>query len=101
MNTFHANSWFMDCDGFGEFFDDYSPAHPATQASDLQERCARMAWIRNTFGLVIGSEGCSAGVASTIQFAHGVLTPVIGWGDPDLKDKASKYFQGAYYPPEA
>jgi hypothetical protein len=99
MNAFHANSWFMDCDGFGEYFDDYSEAHPATQQTDLQARCSRLAWIRDTFGAVIGSEGCSAGVAGTIHFAHGVMTPVIGWGDPDLKDKSSKYFLGAYYPP--
>jgi len=99
MKSFRANSWFMDCDGFGEYFDDYSEAHPATQKMDLQARCSRMAWIRDTYGAVIGSEGCSTGVASTIHFAHGVMTPVIGWGDADLKDKSSKYFLGAYYPP--
>lgn len=99
MNAFHANSWFIDCDGFGEYFDDYSEAHPATQQSDLRERCSRMAWIRDTHGAVIGSEGCFAGVAATIHFAHGVMTPVIGWGDPDLKDKSTKYFLGSYYPP--
>jgi hypothetical protein len=100
MKSFAANSWFMDCDGFGEYFDDYSESHPATQQADLEARKARMAWIRDQFGAVIGSEGCSAGVASTIFFAHGVLTPVIGWGDPDLTDKKSKYFPGRYYPPE-
>jgi hypothetical protein len=59
-----------------------------------------MSWIRDTFGAVIGTEGCSAGVAASVQFAHGVMTPVIGWGDPDLKNKQSKYYLGAYYPPE-
>lgn len=99
MEAFHANSWFIDCDGFGEFFDDYSPAHSATQQSDMQARIARMAWIRDTFGAVIGTEGCSAGVAPAVHFAHGVLTPVIGWGDPDLKDKHSPYYLGRYFPP--
>ncbi len=98
MEQFPANSWFMDCDGFGEFFDDYSEAHPATQLTDMQARCSRMAWIRDQFNVVIGTEGCSASVASTVLFAHGVMTPVIGWGDPDLKDKTSKYYLGAYYP---
>jgi len=28
------------------------------------------------------------------------MTPVIGWGDPDLKEKSSKYFLGAYWPPD-
>lgn len=98
MKSFPANSWFMDCDAFGEFFDDYSPAHPATQASDFAERMARSAWIRDTYGAVMGSEGCYAGAAATVHFTHGVLTPVIGWGDPDLTQKSSKYFLGAYYP---
>ena len=100
MAAFHANSWFIDCDGFGEFFDDYCPQHPATQQSDMQARISRMAWIRDTFGAVIGTEGCSAGVASTVHFAHGVMTPVIGWGDPDLTSKQSKYYLGAYFPPD-
>jgi hypothetical protein len=98
MKLFPANSWFIDCDGFGEYYDDYSPLHPATHASDLAERMARCAWIRDTYGAVIGSEGCSAGAAATLHFAHGVLTPVIGWGDPDLTNKQSKYHLGAYYP---
>ncbi len=100
MAVFHANSWFIDCDGFGEFFDDYSPGHPATQQTDMQARISRMAWIRDAFGAVIGTEGCSAGAAGTVHFAHGVMTPVIGWGDPDLSSKQSEYYLGAYYPPE-
>ncbi len=100
MKAFDANSWFIDCDGFGEFYDDYSDAHPATQQSDMRARNSRMAWIRDTYGAVIGTEGCSAGVASTVHFAHGVMTPVIGWGDPELNDKKSKYYLGSYYPPD-
>jgi len=100
MPSFHANSWFIDCDGFGDYFDDYAESHPATQQSDLQARVSRLAWIRDTFGVVIGTEGCSAGVAATVHFAHGVLTPVIGWGDPDLTDKQSPYYLGSYYPPD-
>ncbi len=100
MAAFHANSWFIDCDGFGDYFDDYSVQHAATQQSDMQSRIARMAWIRDTFGAVIGTEGCFAGVAATVHFAHGVMTPVIGWGDSDLKNRQSKYWLGGYYPPE-
>lgn len=99
MNQFSANTWFIDCDGFGEYFDDYSPNHPATQATDRAERVSRCAWIGETYGAVIGTEGCSAGMAGTVHFAHGVLTPVIGWGDPDLTARDSKYWLGAYYPP--
>jgi hypothetical protein len=99
MAAFGANSWFVDCDGFGDYCDDYAQEHPATQQSDLQARISRMAWIRDTFGAVVGTEGCFAGVAPTVHFAHGVMTPVIGWGDVDLQDKQSKYYLGAYYPP--
>ena len=100
MATFHANSWFIDCDGFGDYFDDYSENHPATQQTDMQARISRMSWIRDTFGAVIGTEGCFAGMAPAIHFAHGVMTPVIGWGDPDLSNKQSQYYLGAYYPPD-
>lgn len=100
MSAFRCNSWFIDCDAFGDVFDDYSPDHPMTQASDAAERVSRMAWIRDTFGAVIGSEGGSAYAAPAIHFAHGVMTPVIGWGDPDLKVKESKFYLGGYYPPD-
>ncbi len=64
----------------------------------MQARISRMAWIRDTYGAVIGTEGCSAGVAPVVHFAHGVMTPVIGWGDRDLNSKQSKYYLGSYYP---
>lgn len=100
VDEFHCNSWFIDCDAFGEVFDDYSPDHPATQQQDVAERLRRLAWIRDTFRLVIGSEGGSSYAAGTIHFAHGMMTPVIGWGDPDLTDRKSPYFLGRYYPPD-
>lgn len=95
------NSWFIDCDAYGELFDDYSPSHPATQLDDMNARLARMAWIRDTHSMVIGSEGGSAYAAATIHFAHGMMSPVIGWSDPDMKDKNSPYYIGGYWPPEA
>ena len=99
--AFKCNSWFVDCDAFGDVFDDYSPAHPMMQASDAAERLSRMAWIRDSFGAVIGSEGGSAYAAPVIHFAHGIMTPVVAWGDPDLmKDKQSKFYLGGYYPPD-
>lgn len=101
MKQFRCNSWFMDCDAFGEVFDDYSPAHPMTQAQDAAERVSRMGWIRDTYQCVIGSEGGSAYAAPVIHFSHGIMTPVIAWGDVDMmKDKTSKYYLGAYWPPD-
>ena len=95
------NTWFIDCDAYGELFDDYSPSHPATQLDDMNARLARMAWIRDRHNMVVGSEGGAAYSAGTIHFAHGMMSPVIGWGDPDMKDKSSPYYIGGYWPPEA
>jgi hypothetical protein len=93
-------SWFVDCDAFGEVFDDYSPQHPATQAEDAAARAKRMRWISETYGVPVGSEGGSAYAIPAVHFAHGVMTPVIGWGDAALKDKSSPYYLGAYWPPD-
>ncbi len=94
------NTWFIDCDAYGELFDDYSASHPATQLDDMNARLARIAWIRDTHNMVVGSEGGAAYAASTIHFAHGMTLPVIGWGDPDMKSKTSPYYVGGYWPPE-
>ena len=95
------NTWFIDCDAYGELFDDYSPSHPATQLDGMNARLARIAWIRDTHKLVVGSEGGAAYSAATLHFAHGMTVPVIGWGDPDMKEKTSPYYIGGYWPPEA
>lgn len=90
---------FVDCDAFGEFFDDYSPEHPATKQQDMQARLSRLDWLNTRHHLVVGSEGGSAFAAPVIHFAHGMFTPVIGWGDPDLTNPDSPYFLGRYWPP--
>ena len=94
------NTWFIDCDAYGELFDDYSSSHPATQLDDMNARLARIAWIRDTHNMVVGSEGGAAYAAATLHFAHGMTVPVIGWGDPDMKSKTSPYYIGGYWPPE-
>ncbi|MCE2415973.1 hypothetical protein J4G07_18480 [Candidatus Poribacteria bacterium] len=95
------NTWFIDCDAYGELFDDYSPSHSATQLDDMNARLARIAWIRDTHNMVVGSEGGAAYAAATLHFAHGMTVPVIGWGDPDMTEKTSPYYVGGYWPPEA
>ncbi len=101
MKALPCNSWFIDCDAFGEVFEDYSPKHPANQKEDMAARLKRMAWIRDTYGLVIGSEGGSAYSAATIHFAHGMMTGAFGFGDSDLTNPASPYFLGRYAPDKA
>jgi hypothetical protein len=92
--------YFVDCDAYGEVYDDYSPLHRTCQADDAQARVDRLAWISDTFGLVIGSEGGSSYAAGVIHVAEGMFGPVFGWGDPDLTDKNSDYYLGQYYPPD-
>ena len=94
------NTWFIDCDAYGELYDDYSSTHPATQLDDMNARLARISWIRDTHNMVVGSEGGAAYAAATLHFAHGMTLPVIGWGDPDMKSKTSPYYVGGYWPPE-
>ena len=94
------NTWFIDCDAYGELYDDYSTSHPATQLDDMNARLARIAWIRDTHNMVVGSEGGAAYSAAVLHFAHGMTVPVIGWGDPDMKSKTSPYYVGGYWPPE-
>ena len=94
------NTWFIDCDAYGELYDDYSTSHPATQLDDMRARLDRISWIRDTHDMVVGSEGGAAYSAAVLHFAHGMTLPVIGWGDPDMKSKTSPYYVGGYWPPE-
>lgn len=48
---------------------------------------------------MIGSEGGCSYFAPGIHVAEGMLTPVIGWGDADMKNRDSEYYVGGYYPP--
>ena len=100
MGNVPFNYYFVDCDAYGQVFDDYSPSHPMTQAQDAAARADRLAWIRDTFDVVIGSEGGCSYFAPTIHVSEGMLTPVIGWDDPDMRDRESKYYRGGYYPPD-
>jgi len=99
MRNVPYSYYFVDCDAYGEVYDDYSPFHRASQADDVAARLDRMAWISDTFGAVIGSEGGSSYAAPVIHVAEGMFGPAFGWGDPDLSNKDSKYYLGQYYPP--
>ncbi len=100
MSKVPYSYYFVDCDAYGQVFDDYSPLHACTQAQDAAARVDRLRWIGDTFGVVVGSEGGSAYAAPAVHVSEGVLTPVIGWGDPDMKDRKSEFHVGRYYPPD-
>ncbi|UKS23835.1 glycoside hydrolase [Paenibacillus sp. HWE-109] len=92
------NSWFVDCDATGEIYDDFSPAHPTTQQQDLQARLERLDYFATDKKMVVGSEGGNDFASSVIAFAQGIESPVIAWGDPDMRDqKNSPYYVGGYY----
>ncbi|TCP65556.1 glycoside hydrolase [Baia soyae] len=100
-NGIPYNSWFIDCDATGEVFDDYSPNHITTQEQDMNARLQRMSYIRDDKKMVIGSEGGNDFASSVISYAHGIETPVIKWGDPDMREnKTSPYYVGAYWSPD-
>ncbi|NOV04779.1 glycoside hydrolase [Paenibacillus planticolens] len=92
------NSWFVDCDATGEIYDDFSPSHPTTQQQDLKARLERLDYFAKEKKMVVGSEGGNDFASSVIAFAQGIESPVIAWGDLDMRDKKdSPYYVGGYY----
>ena len=95
------NSWFIDAYAAGMLFDDYRRGAAMTMAQNAYANAAGTRWISEDRQLPTGSEDGNATTAQGIFFAHGMQTPVIGWGDKDMKkDKKSRYYLGNYYPPE-
>ena len=94
------NYYFIDCDAYGQVFDDYTPGRMVTQHEDAMERNDRMKWITDKFDVVMGSEGGCSYSAPAIHIAEGMFISAFGWGDPDLKDKQSEYYVGGYWPPD-
>jgi hypothetical protein len=93
--------YFIDCDAFGEFYDDYSPVHPLIQQEDCEQRIDRLKWLRNEKKVPIGSEKGTYLFSNTLDINEGVTVPVFGTQDKDMtKNEASPYFLGHYWPPE-
>jgi hypothetical protein len=96
------NSWFLDAFGTGMVFDDYRPGAPMTMAENAAADVAAPRWISEDLQMPTGSEGGNSVCADGLLFAHGVETPLFGWGDPDLhRDQHSTFYFGNWYPPEA
>ena len=59
-----------------------------------------MAYIRDQYHMVIGSEGGNDFAASTIAYAHGIELKSFSWMDEDMKsNKDSEFYIGNYYYP--
>lgn len=95
------NAWFLDAYATSMLFDSYRPGATLTQAQNAEGNIDASRWIADIKQLPSGSEDGNAVTARGILFAHGMQTPVIGWGDPQMsKDKQSPYYVGAWYPEE-
>jgi hypothetical protein len=95
------NAWFLDAYATSMVFDSYRDSAPMTQAQNAEGNIDASRWINTALKLPTGSEDGNAITAQGILFAHGMQTPVIGWGDPAMtKDKQSPYYVGNWFPPE-
>lgn len=95
------NAWFLDAYATGMLFDSYRSVLGMTQAQNAEGNVDAARWIANHLQLPVGSEDGNATTARGVLFAHGMQTPVMGWGDREMtQDKQSPYYVGAWYPPE-
>ena len=95
------NAWFLDAYATSMVFDSYRDGATMTQAQNAEGNIDAARWLNTALKLPTGSEDGNAITAQGILFAHGMQTPVIGWGDQAMtKDKQSPYYVGNWYPPE-
>ncbi|MFL1388439.1 glycoside hydrolase [Pseudomonas tritici] len=95
------NAWFLDAYATSMVFDSYRDGAAMTQAQNAEGNIDASRWLNTALKLPAGSEDGNAITAQGILFAHGMQTPVIGWGDPAMtKDKQSPYYVGNWFPPE-
>lgn len=95
------NSLFLDVDGTAMASSDYSPAHQQGSAAMIAARNARMSWVSERLGLVLGSEDGNALTSKPLMFAHGIQSWGFGWTDPAMRKQAkSPYYLGQWWPDE-
>lgn len=92
--------YFIDCDAFGEYYDDYQEGSGISQQEDLAERINRLDWLRQTQKVPIGSEKGIYLFANYLDINEGVAVPIFGFGDKGMKNRKSPYYTGSYWPPE-
>ncbi|WP_067572574.1 glycoside hydrolase [Nocardia acidivorans] len=92
-----ANTYFLDVDAAGDFFDDYTAAHAMNQRQDRANRLERMKWVDDR-GQVLGSEAAGAWAAPVLAFNHGAQNPI---SDELWKLQRDREVWGAYYPEAA
>jgi hypothetical protein len=95
------NSWFLDTYATGMVFENHRPGRTTTAAASAAAQVAACRWVGETLRLPIGAEGGNGVGAEGVIFAHGVETPLFGWGDPEMRRADSPFYLGAWYPPES
>lgn len=93
------NTWFLDTDGTGEVFDDYSKEHITTEEQDINGRIERVKYLTDDKDMVVGTEGGNDFINPYVAFSHGIEMGFFQWMDKDQKDKNSEYYFGQYYSP--
>ncbi|AZU46914.1 glycoside hydrolase [Aeromonas hydrophila] len=96
------NSLFLDVDGTAMASNDYNPAHQQGSQAMIADRNARMSWVGERLGLVLGSEDGNALTSKPLLFAHGIQSWGFGWTDAAMRKQAkSPYYLGKWWPDEA
>ena len=94
------NYYFIDCDAFGEYSDDYTPGRIVSQREDAEERLDRIRWLVENKSIPVGSEGAFFLFTPILSIVEGLIHPCIAsWDDEDMRDPDSEYFPGRYWPP--
>ncbi|MBR7629266.1 glycoside hydrolase [Aeromonas popoffii] len=100
--TSGINSLFLDVDGTAMASNDDNPAHQQGSQSMIADRNARMSWVGERLGLVLGSEDGNALTSKPLIFAHGIQSWGFGWEDAAMRQQAkSPYYLGKWWPDEA
>ncbi len=100
--TSGINSLFLDVDGTAMASNDDNPAHQQGSQAMIADRNARMSWVGERLGLVLGSEDGNALTSKPLMFAHGIQSWGFGWEDAAMRQQAkSPYYLGKWWPDEA
>jgi hypothetical protein len=109
MTADGADSYVLDVDAAGQFFDDDTPSHPMALWQDEANRLARMGVLSGPDRLVLGSESAGSWASPVIDFSHGSQTPTADglwtlendrsvWGGYTPVDAPGVYFKPVTLP---
>lgn len=65
------NQFFLDCDAYGDFKDDYSKIHPMNLITDRANRIKRMSLLSLNNKWVLGSENAKPYSFGVVDYSHG------------------------------